>query len=130
MKFTTTYKNCKPEHFFIKLDKPSEFSFIQPYFLVTSINHKRHGRIKELECLFSGSVFIGKQYHGFGYSCSADVYGELINIINKLHGKKLSERAKKELRKINTHEDGQKFSRATLEELQTLNNEVIHNKEY
>lgn len=130
MKFTTIYKNGKPEHFFIKLDKPNEFSFLQPYFLATSIDHKRHGRIKELECLFSGSVFIGKQYHGYGYSCSADVYGELITIINKLHGKKLSERTKKELAKINTHDDEQKISKATLDELRELNNEIILHKEY
>lgn len=130
MKFTTIYKNGKPEYFFIKLDKPNEFSFIQPYFLVTSIDHTRHGRIQDLECLFSGSVFIGKQSHGYGYSCSADVYGELITIINKLHGKKLSERAKKELKKINTHEDEQKISKRTLDELKELNKEIILHKEY
>jgi hypothetical protein len=130
MKFTTIYKNGKPDYFFIKLDKPNEFSFIQPYFLVTSIDHKRHGRIKELECLFSDSVFIGKQYHGYGYSASADVYGELITIINKLHSKKLSERAKKELKKINTHDDEQKISKATLDELRKLNSEIILHKEY
>ena len=38
MKFTTIYKNGRPEHFFIKLDKPNEFNFIQPYFLATSIS--------------------------------------------------------------------------------------------
>lgn len=128
MKFTTIYENGKPDYFFIKLDEPNEFNFLQPYFITTTMEHKRHGRIKEMEALFSGEVFSGKQYHGYGYSASADVYGELITIINKLHGKRLSERARKELSKINTHDDNLKISKATLDELRELNNEAIAKK--
>lgn len=128
MQFTTIYKNGKPDYFFIKLDKPQEWAFLQPYFLVTSIDHQRHGRIKEMSCLFSGSVYQGKQYHGYGYSASADVYGELLSIINKLYGSKLTDKTKKELSKINTHDDKLTLSKKALDELSSLNNAYINIK--
>lgn len=125
MKFNTIYKNGKPDYFFIKLDDEKEFNFLQPYFLATSIDHTRYGRIKEMYPIFSGSVFAGKQVHGCGYSASADVYGELIAIIKKLYGKQLSENALTELNKINTHEDDIKLSTEILQELSELNNAEI-----
>lgn len=125
MKFNTIYKNGKPDYFFIKLDNEKEFNFLQPYFLTTSIDHTRHGRIKDMFPIFSGSVFAGKQIHGYGYSASADVYGELITIIKKLYGKQLSENAINELNKINTHNDNIELSTEILKELRELNNAEI-----
>ena len=123
LQFNTIYKNGKPQYFFIKSEKPEEFNFIQPYFLATSIDHPRHGRILELNTLFSGAgaVWCGRQQHGYGYSASADVYGELIEIIEKAYGKKLSEEAKKELNAINTHDDNLTLSDELLNELKTHN---------
>ena len=108
-----------------RLKRKNKAVFLQPYFLATSIDHTRHGRIKDMYPLFSGSVFAGKQVHGYGYSASADVYGELITIIEKLYGKKLSENALNELNKINTHDDKIKLSTEILKELSELNNAEI-----
>lgn len=123
LQFNTIYKNGKLQYFFIKSDKPEEFSFIQPYFLATSIDHPRHGRILELNTLFSGAgaVWCGRQYHGYGYSASADVYGELVEIIKKAYGEKLSDEAKKELNAINTHDDYLTLSDELLNELKSHN---------
>lgn len=121
MKFTTIYRNGKPQYFFIKLDNEKEFNFIQPYFLVTSMDKPKYGRILEMNCLFSGSVWQGRQTHGYGYSCSADVYGTLIEIIRKLYEKTLSKQALQEINAINTHDEDLKLSLETLSELATLN---------
>lgn len=128
MKFTTIYHNGKPQYFFIKIDEPAEFNFLQPYFLVTSMDKPRFGRILEMECLFSGSVWQGRQSHGYGYSCSADVYGSLIDAINTLYDKELSENAKQELHSINIHESTLILSIATLKELATLNTIALERK--
>lgn len=121
MEFNTIYRNGKPQYFFIKIDEPAEFNFLQPYFLVTSMDKPRFGRILEMECLFSGSVWQGRQSHGYGYSCSADVYGTLIDAIYKLYSKELSEESKQELNAINTHDDILKLSGNLLRELARLN---------
>lgn len=128
MKYSSIYKNGKPDYFFIKADSPKEFDFIQPYFLVTSSDHPRKGSIKSMECLFSGSVWYGKQSHGYGYSSSADVYNTLISIIKALYNNKLSDKAIKELNNINTHDDEIKLSRRLLDELSALNIETLNNK--
>lgn len=128
MEFTTIYHNGKPQRFFIKVDDIKEWAFIQPYFLVTDIDHPRHGNILEMNCLFSSSVWQGRQRHGYGYSCSADVYGELISIITKLHKKRLTEQDKNELRKINTHEEKQTFSAELLEHLSDYNSSALAEK--
>lgn len=128
MEFTTIYRNGKPQYFFIKIDEPAEFNFLQPYFLVTSMDKPRFGRILEMECLFSGSVWQGRQSHGYGYSCSADVYGTLIDAIYKLYKKELSENAKQELNSINTHDSTLILSIATLKELATLNTVALERK--
>lgn len=121
MEFTTIYRNGKPQYFFIKIDEPAEFNFIQPYFLITSMDKPRFGRILEMECLFSGSVWHGRQSHGYGYSCSADVYDTLIDAIYKLYKKELSEESKQELNTICTHENTLKLSENLLAELAKLN---------
>ena len=121
MEFTTIYHNGKPQYFFIKIDEPAEFNFIQPYFLITSMDKPRFGRILEMECLFSGSVWHGRQSHGYGYSCSADVYGTLIDAIYKLYKKELSEESKQELNAICTHDNTLKLSENLLAELAKLN---------
>lgn len=128
MEFTTIYRNGKPQYFFIKIDEPAEFNFLQPYFLVTSLDKPRFGKILEMECLFSGSVWQGRQSHGYGYSCSADVYGTLIDAIHKLYSKELSENAKQELNSINTHDNTLVLSIATLKELATLNTVALERK--
>jgi hypothetical protein len=128
MEFNTIYKNGKPERFFIKIDNPKEFAFIQPYFLITSINHTRHGRILEMNCLFSSSVWQGRQQHGYGYSCSADVYGELITIIEKLHKKRLTNEDRDELHEINTHGERLTLSENLLDHLSAYNTEELMNR--
>ena len=128
MEFTTIYRNGKPQYFFIKIDEPAEFNFLQPYFILTSLEKPRFGRILEMECLFSGSVWQGRQTHGYGYSCSADVYGTLIDAIKKLHGKTISPDAISEIDKINTHESTLILSIATLKELATLNTIALERK--
>lgn len=121
MEFNTIYRNGKPQYFFIKIDEPAEFNFLQPYFLLTTMDKPRFGRILEMECLFSGSVWQGRQSHGYGYSCSADVYGTLIDAIYKLYKKDISEESKHELNAINTHESTLKLSENLLRELARLN---------
>lgn len=128
MEFTTIYRNGKLQYFFIKIDEPAEFNFLQPYFLVTSFDHPRFGSILEMECLFSGSVWQGKQRHGYGYSCSADVYDTLINAIHKLYKKELSEESKQELNAINTHNSTLKLSENLLAELAKLNMITLERK--
>lgn len=128
MEFNTIYRNGKPQYFFIKIDEPAEFNFLQPYFLLTTMDKPRFGRILEMECLFSGSVWQGRQSHGYGYSCSADVYGTLIDAIYKLYKKELSEESKHELNVINTHESILKLSGNLLAELATLNTIALKRK--
>lgn len=128
MEFTNIYRNGKPQYFFIKLDAENEYNFLQPYFLLTSYDRPRLGRILEMECLFSGSVWQGRQSHGYGYSCSADVYGTLIGAIKKLHGKALSTAAKEELNAINTHDSTLTLSAELLTELATLNTAALAKK--
>lgn len=128
MEFTTIYRNGKPQYFFIKIDEPAEFNFLQPYFLVTSMDKPRFGRILEMECLFSGTVWQGRQTHGYGYSCSADVYGTLIDAIKKLHKGTLSPAAMEEINNINTHESNLILSISTLKELATLNTIALERK--
>lgn len=128
MEFNTIYRNGKLERFFIKLDHMNEYPFLQPYFILTSIDKPRLGNILEMECLFSCSVWQGKQRHGYGYSCSADVYGTLINAINKLHKGKLSEAAQREINGINAHNSTLKLSAETLSELSALNSIALFEK--
>lgn len=128
MEFSTIYRNGKPQYFFIKIDEPAEFNFLQPYFLVTSIDKPRFGRILKMECLFTGSVWQGRQSHGYGYSCSADVYGTLIDAIYKLYNKELSEESKQELNAINTHDNILKLSVNLLAELAKLNKIALERK--
>ena len=128
MQYASIYKNGKPDYFFIAIDDISEWAFIQPYFLVTDLDHTRKGSIREMNCLVSGKVWYGKQSHGFGYSASADVYGTLLSIINELYSERLSDTAKAELHEINTHNDEQHISAETLSELAKLNAETLDAK--
>lgn len=128
MEYTSIYKNGRPVYFFIKADKPEEWNFIQPYFLCTNIDKPRCGNILEMECLFSGSVWYGRQRHGYGYSASHDVYGQLISCIDKLHGGKLSETARSELHGLNIDDNRQTISAETLAELAALNVAALDEK--
>lgn len=129
MKFTTIYKNGNPQNFFIKLDSPKEFNFLQPYFIYTSMDNSRKGNILEMFVLFSGEVFAGRQRHGYGYSCSADVFGTLIHdIILKEYKNELSEEAKMELKAINTHDEQITITEKTLAELAAINEKKFAKK--
>ena len=128
MEFTTIYRNGKPQYFFFFFYEQAEFNFLRWCLLVTSVDIPRFGRILEMECLFSGSVWEGRQSHGYGYSCSADVYGTLIDAINKLYRKDLSDESKRELNVINTHEDTLKLSENLLKELAKLNMNALERK--
>lgn len=128
MEYTSIYKNGKPAYFFIKLDSIKEFEFIQPYFLLTDSAHTRCGNILEMECLFSGSVWYGRQRHGYGYSPSHDVYSQLVACVRKLHGKNLSDAVLAELARINTDDRILHISAETLEELAKLNAEAFERK--
>lgn len=125
MEFNSIYKNGKPDYFFITIDrKKGERAFIQPYFLVTDFEHQRRGRIREMNVFASMNdvtVYYGKATHGYGYSHSADVYGELIDIIRDSYGKELTDAEKTELSKINTHDDTLMLSPKLLEHLAELN---------
>lgn len=106
MKFNSIYKNGKPDYFFITID------------------HPRHGRIREmnvLENMNDVTIYYGKATHGYGYSHSADVYGELIDIIRDSYGKELTDAEKTVLSKINTHDDELTLSPELLEHLAELN---------
>lgn len=132
MKFNSIYKNGKPDYFFITIDsKKGEGAFIQPYFIVTDIDHQRRGRIREMNVLVNMNniiVYYGKATHGYGYSHSADVYGELIDIIRDSYGKELTEAENKELSKINTHDDELTVSPKLLEHLAELNKVALDKK--
>lgn len=132
MKFTSIYKNGKPDYFFIALDVTKhEFNFVQPYYIVTDIDHTRHGRIREMNALVNlgdTEIQYGKGTHGYGYSFSADIYGELINIIRTLYKNELTESELEELRKINTHDDDLELSEGLITHLGELNNKAIEEK--
>ena len=132
MEFNSIYKNGKPDYFFITIDsKKGERAFIQPYFIVTDIDHPRRGRIREMNVLVNTNgiiVYYGKATHGYGYSHSADVYGELIDIIRDTYGEELTDAEKEELRKINTHDDELTLSPELLEHLAELNKVALDKK--
>ena len=132
MEFNSIYKNGKPDYFFITIDsKKGERAFIQPYFIVTDMDHPRRGSIKEMNVLVNTNgiiVYYGKATHGYGYSHSADVYGELIDIIRDSYGKELTDAENKELSKINTHDDELTLSPKLLEHLAELNQVALYGK--
>lgn len=132
MEFNSIYKNGKPDYFFITIDsKKGERAFIQPYFIVTDIDHPRRGSIREMNVLVNTNgviVYYGKATHGYGYSHSADVYGELIDIIRDTYGEELTDAEKEELRKINTHDDELTLSPELLEHLAELNKVALDKK--
>ena len=132
MEFNSIYKNGKPDYFFITIDsKKGERAFIQPYFIVTDIDHPRRGSIREMNVLVNTNgiiVYYGKATHGYGYSHSADVYGELIDIIRDTYGEELTDAEKEELRKINTHDDELTASPELLEHLAELNKVALDKK--
>lgn len=130
MEFNSIYKNGKPDYFFITVEG-EERAFIQPYFIVTDIDHKKRGRITYMEVLQSFGTFTtyyGKGRHGYGYSFSADIYGELIDIIRTLYKNDLTEVEKEELSKINTHDDKLVLSKELLAHLKELNAKALEEK--
>lgn len=129
MEFTTIYRYGKPERFFIKLGYIEEFAFLQPYFLITSSDKTRFKNILEMDCLFSGSVWQGRQRHGYGYSCSADVYDSLILAAKKAFGNKLSQETIDFFNNMNTHDCSQYFPPELLKELSALTKEKLHGGE-
>lgn len=136
MKFTSIYKNGKVQNFYIKANEKEYNAFLQNYFILTTIDKKRLGNILEMDCLFSNdykhigseSVYIGRQRHGYGYSASADVYGELIQTIKKLYKNDLTEEEINKLDKINVHDDTLEIDNQLLEKLQNLSNAKLYEK--
>lgn len=136
MKYTSIYKNGKVQNFYIKANKKEYNAFLQNYFILTTIDKKRLGNILEMGCLFSNdykhagseAVYIGRQRHGYGYSASADVYGELIQTIKKLYKNDLTEKEINKLDKINVHDDTLEIDNQLLEKLQNLSNAKLHEK--
>lgn len=130
MEFNSIYKNYKPDYFFITIEN-KERPFVQPYFIVTDIDHKKRGRITYMEVLQSFgnfTTYYGKGRHGYGYSFSADIYGELIDIIRTLYKDDLTEAELEELRKINTHDEKVTLSEGLLEHLKELNKIALDEK--
>lgn len=136
MKYTSIYKNGKIQNFYLKANEKEYQAFIQNYFILTSLDKPRLGNIKEISVLFSNdykhegseAVYIGKQYHGWGYSASADVYGELLQTIKKLYKNELNEKEFEELDKINIHDEMLIVSDALLEKLGILSNNKLYEK--
>lgn len=136
MRYTSIYKNGKIQNFYLKANKKEYQAFIQNYFILTSLDKPRLGNIRQMSVLFSNdyknknseAVYIGRQYHGWGYSASADVYGELLQTIKKLYKNELDEKELEELDKINTHGEILTISDALLEKLGTLSNNKLHEK--
>lgn len=130
MEFNSIYKNYKPDYFFITIEN-KERPFVQPYFIVTDIDHKKRGNITYMEVLqnFGNfTTYYGKGRHGYGYSFSADIYGELIDIIRTLYKDDLTEAELEELRKINTHDEKVTLSEGLLEHLKELNKIALDEK--
>ncbi len=136
MKYASIYKNGKLQNFYIKATKKEYDAFLQNYFILTSLEKPRLGNIKELSVLFSNdyknenseAVYMGKQYHGWGYSASADVYDELLRAIKKLYNSELNEKELEELEKINIHDELLTVGDALLEKLGRLSNNKLHEK--
>lgn len=125
MIYSSIYKNGKPEYFFLRTEQPKEWALVQPYFLLSSINKPRVGRIRSMECLFSGDTWYGKQTHGYGYSASHDVYGQLLACIDKLYKDALGDTAAAELRALNIDDNRIQVSESTLDELEKLNSAAL-----
>lgn len=128
MIYQSIYKNGKPEYFFLRAETPKEWALIQPYFLMSSIDKPRVGRIRYMECLFSGDTWYGKQAHGYGYSASHDVYGQLLECIAKLYKGTISDTAAAELHALNIDDHNLHVSDATLDELEKLNTAALAKK--
>lgn len=130
MEFNSIYKNYKPDYFFITIEN-KERPFVQPYFIVTDIDHKKRGRITYMEVLQNFgdfTTYYGKGRHGYGYSFSADIYGELIDIIRTLYKDDLTDEEKEELSKINTHDEKVTLSEGLLAHLKELNKIALDEK--
>jgi len=129
IEYAVIYKNGRPERFFLKASNNKVFDFIQPYFWLTDIEHTRKGNILEMDCLFSGEVWQGRQRHGYGYSAAHDVFCTLIyDCILALYKNKLSEKSLNELKSINTHDKRHELSDDLLNELRVLNDEICAKK--
>lgn len=74
------------------------------------------------------TTYYGKGRHGYGYSFSADIYGELIDIIETLYKNDLTDAEKEELRKINTHDEKVVLSERLLAHLKELNEKALEEK--
>lgn len=57
MEIARITKNGRADYFIIRTEKPEEWELLRPYYLQTSYNKPRAGRILEMSCLFSDSVW-------------------------------------------------------------------------
>lgn len=125
MIYSSIYKNGRPEYFFLRAEQPKEWALVHPYFLLSSIDKPRVGRIRSMGCLFSGDTWYGKQTHGYGYSASHDVYGQLLACIDKLYRGTISGTAAAELHSLNIDDERIHISETTLDELEKLNSATL-----
>lgn len=119
MELARITKNGRADYFVIRTEKPEEWELLRPYYLQTSYDKPRAGRILEMTCLFSDSVWCVRLSRS--YAGTADVFRALVDLALKLHGGQLSAAAVKELNGANTCTHRLTLSDATLQELATLN---------
>lgn len=119
MELARITKNGRADYFVIRTEKPEEWELLRPYYLQTSYDKPRAGRILEMTCLFSDSVWCVRLSRS--YAGTADVFRALVDLALKLHGGQLSAAAVKELNGANTCTHRLTLSDATLQELAALN---------
>lgn len=119
MELARITKNGRADYFIIRTEKPEEWELLRPYYLQTSYDKPRAGRILEMTCLFSGSVWSVRLIRS--YAGTADVFRALVDLALKLHGDQLSAAAVEELNGSNTCSHRLTLSDATLQELAALN---------
>lgn len=119
MELARITKNGRADYFVIRTEKPEEWELLRPYYLQTSYDKPRAGRILEMTCLFSGSVWCVRLSRS--YAGTADVFRALVDLALKLHGGQLSAASVKELNGADTCTHRLTLSDATLQELAALN---------
>lgn len=119
MELARITKNGRADYFIIRTEKPEEWELLRPYYLQTSYDKPRAGRILEMKCLFSENIWCVRLIR----SCAgtADVFRALVDLALKLHGGQLSAAAVDELKGSNTCSHRLTLSDETLQELAALN---------
>ena len=77
MEIARITKNGRADYFVIRTEKPEEWELLRPYYLQTSYDKPRAGRILEMACLFSDSVWCVRLSRS--YAGTADVFRALVD---------------------------------------------------